>query len=151
MANKELIKKLNSLIQLDVDAIHAYDQAIDKIDIPSIRDKLSEFKTDHERHVTDLSRCVKDLDGKPIEFSRDFKGFVIEGMTALRGFLGTEGALKAMKTNENLTNSTYEKALSWDLPEDARSLIEQNFDDEKRHLKYIEDCLHRRDWEKGVA
>ncbi len=145
--NKELTHHLISLVQLDIDAIHAYDQAIKEIDDREIRDQLTTFKGDHQQHVSDLSPFIVKFGSEPPKFKPDFKGFLIQGFTALRSQLGTEGALKAMKGNEKLTNAHYDKALTWTLPEDVRRVVEKNRDDERRHLKYIEDCLNQRSWE----
>src|SRR6185437_7161094 len=133
-ANRDLIKNLSSLVQLDIDAIHAYRQAIKEIDVQEIRQKLTEFEQDHENHVQNLSQQISQLGGEPPVFKQDFKGFLIEGFTALRSKTGTEGALKAMKGNEKLTNAVYDRALSWDLPLDVRSVVEKNRVDERRHL-----------------
>lgn len=152
MELKETVKKLNSLVQLDIDAIHAYDQAISKIDVSSLREDLIKFKADHQRHVRELSGLVRKNGGEPPEYSADFKGFLIQGFTALRSITGTEGALKAMKTNETLTTHTYDSALSWDLPEEAKEVVRRNCEDEHRHLRHIEQCIESRVWErKGAA
>ncbi|OFZ21629.1 MAG: hypothetical protein A2X94_00310 [Bdellovibrionales bacterium GWB1_55_8] len=147
MESKDLIKHLSSLVHTDIDAIHAYDQAIEKIDYKEVRDRLSDFRTDHHRHVTDLSSLIRDMGGDPPEFKRDFKGFLIEGFTALRSVTGTEASLKAMKTNERLTNATYEKALSWDVPTNVRDVIRKNREDERRHFDYIDQVLQSKPWE----
>lgn len=148
MQNSKIIDNLTSLVRLDIDAIHAYDQAIEKIEDQSICDRLADFRDDHLQHVNRLSECIERLGGTAPEFSRDFKGFLIEGMTIVRSVTGTEGALKAMKTNEKLTNFTYDKALSWDLPQDVKEIVEKNRDDERRHLNYIEQCINARAWER---
>jgi uncharacterized protein (TIGR02284 family) len=132
---------LNDLIQLDIDAVHAYGQAIDNIDDASVRARLQEFQNDHERHVTELTQSVREHGGTPVEHKRDFKGFLIEGMTAIRSATGTKGALKAMKTNELLTNRSYDKALAEDLAPRVRDLVMRNRDDERRHLQFIESVL----------
>ena len=62
--------------------------------------------------------------------------------------MGTEGALKAMRGNEKVTNAIYDRALGWDLPPEVRTVIERNRDDERRHLSYIEGALNQRIWEK---
>lgn len=147
MEYEEITKKLNSLIQLDIDAIHAYDQAMKNINEVFIRDQLAEFRNDHHRHFRELSAVVQGMGGTPPEYSPDFKGFLIQGFTALRSVTGTEGALKAMESNEKLTNKTYEEASSWDLPLDAISLVRSNFDDEKLHIRYIQTSLRDRIWE----
>jgi uncharacterized protein (TIGR02284 family) len=142
MNTQEIIEKLNSLIQLDVDAVGAYEQAIQRIDAPLIRSEIIRFQGDHKRHITDLSDLVQRLGGKPIETSPDLEGFLIEGFTALRSITGTEGALKAMKGNEELTNKRYEDALHLvGLPDDVLNVIRRNRGDERRHLTYIERSL----------
>ncbi len=151
MEYEEITQKLNSLIQLDIDAIHAYEQAMKNVGEAYIRDQLAEFRNDHHNHFRELSAVVQGMGGTSPEYSPDFKGFIIQGFTALRSMTGTEGALKAMETNEKLTNKTYEEASGWDLPLDAISLVRSNFDDEKLHLRYIQTSLRDRIWEgKGA-
>lgn len=148
---KKLCTQLSELCQLDIDAVGAYEQAIEKIDIEEIREKISGFKADHERHVMDLSEAIRRFGEAPPERKPDIKGFFIKGFTALRSITGTEGALKAMRGNEKLTNKTYEDALQWDMPEDIRSLIEKNYADERRHLLYIESALQAGHWTEAEA
>lgn len=139
--NEKIISVLNDLIQLDIDAVHAYGQAIDNVEESVVRGRLLEFQNDHERHIRELGQAVLDQGGTPIEHKRDFKGFLIEGMTAIRSATGTKGALKAMRTNEVLTNRQYDKALEEALPPRVRDLVMRNRDDERRHLQYIDSCL----------
>jgi len=141
MEKNEAVKRLNDLIKLDIDASHAYDQAIKEIDVTAVKDRITSFRDDHLRHVQDLSRLVRDMGGQPAEHTRDFKGYLIEGFTALRSKTGTAGALKAMKTNEQLTNKKYGDARSAGFDQTAMSVIEKNYDDEKRHLQYIEEAI----------
>jgi uncharacterized protein (TIGR02284 family) len=142
--NENVISVLNDLIQLDIDAVHAYAQAVDNVEDSVVRGRLLEFQSDHERHIRELTEVVLEQGGTPIEHKRDFKGFLIEGMTAIRSSTGTKGALKAMKTNEVLTNRKYDKALDEDLPPRVRDLVLRNREDERRHLQYIESCLSSR-------
>jgi uncharacterized protein (TIGR02284 family) len=139
----EVEKKLNSLIQLDVDAVHAYDQALDSIDAEDddIREALQDYRRDHERHIKTLSSIVRDFGGLPPDRTPDFKGFLIQGFTMVRSSTGTKGALKAMARNEHLTNDKYNEARSWGLNADIQEVIEQHFIDEQTHLEYIEEAL----------
>lgn len=148
MDTQAVIGLMRDLVHLDVDAIHAYDQAIKNIDVPSVRAELERFKADHERHVTDLSAAITEQGGEAPAIRRDFKGFFIEGMTALRAAMGTEQSLKAMAMNERLTNREYDKAIKMALPPSVDALIRRNQSDEKRHLQYIEDAIARRVWEQ---
>jgi uncharacterized protein (TIGR02284 family) len=148
MDTAEIVKKLGSLVKLDLDAIESYDQAIEKIKEDAIRTKLSEFRDDHQRHVNHLSETITKFGEDPPKRKPDLKGYLLEGFTALRSITGTEGALKAMKTNEELTNKKYDEARSLDLPPDQRDLVESHYKDEVRHLSYINDVLRNRLWEK---
>lgn len=150
MENQEMINKLNSLVKLDIDAVHAYDQAIQKIDLMEVRTRLEEFKSDHQRHIQDLSSKISGLGGTPPEYKRDFKGYLLQGFTALVSITGNEGALKAMQSNEKLTNKNYDDALSWDFSPDVKDLIRKNREDERRHLQYIEQCINMKVWEKAA-
>jgi uncharacterized protein (TIGR02284 family) len=147
MDTQEIVKRLIDLCQLDIDASNAYEQAIKNVDDANIRQKLEQFRGDHERHVNDLSSHIRRHGGEPPEHKPGVKGFVLQGFTAIRSAIGTESALKAMRSNENLTNRTYADALEWDTPDDVKQLIRKNYEDEQRHLRYIEDCLRDRPWE----
>ncbi len=141
MDKHDLIDHLRDLAQLDYDAIQAYDTAIEKIDLGAVRTQLENFRADHARHIVNLTDCIQSLGGDTPELGRDLKGVLIEGMTKLRSVSGTPGALKAMRMNEEITNKTYEKALGLELPPDVRDVVEQNREDERLHLQYIEAAI----------
>jgi rubrerythrin len=141
MTRDEILNQLEKLIQLDVDATHAYDQAIKNVDEQVIKDKLVLFQGDHRRHIDLLSAKVLELGGTPPELTSDFKGFVITGFTALRSLTGTKGALEAMETNERLTSSKYQDAAKLVWPTDLSSLIQSNLADEQRHLSFVREAI----------
>ncbi|MDF2530365.1 MAG: hypothetical protein K0Q57_1245 [Gammaproteobacteria bacterium] len=146
MKNQEIINKLTKLVQLDIDAAEAYKQALQKIDDMAIHTSLGQFRQDHFRHIDNLSAAIQELGGKIPDYKQDLKGYLIEGFTALRSVTGTEGALKAMQGNEKLTNRVYKEALQADMPAHILQLIQQNYADEQRHLKYIEQALETKPW-----
>jgi rubrerythrin len=151
MDQGELVDKLKSLFHLDVDAVHSYNQAIKNMDVADYRKQLSMFRDDHERHVKEISERIRALGDTPPDYSRDFKGFFLEGFAAIRSSSGTEGALNAMRSAEQMTNRTYGDAMNWDVDQDTRSLIQRNYDDERRHLQWVEQTLSTRAWEKAGA
>jgi rubrerythrin len=104
MNDKNLIEAMSNLVQLDIDAVHAYHKAVKKINDTIIRDRLLKFQDEHRNHISGLSKQIKNLGGKPLERSQDLKGYVIEAFTAIRSFSGLKGALKSMKTTEEITN-----------------------------------------------
>jgi len=146
MDHKSCIKKLSDLAQLDIDAVDAYETALKKIDDKETHKTVDQFRQDHVRHVDDLNKLISKLGGKPVEFSKDLKGYLIEGMTALRSVTGTKGAMKAMETNEIITNKRYSESLqeNLDFSDEVRALLQKNYDDEQRHLAFIQDSLRKR-------
>ena len=141
MNREDIIDNLGKLIQLDVDATHAYDQAIKNVSEQIIKDKLIQFQADHRRHIDLLSAKVLELGGTPPELTSDFKGFIIAGFTALRGLTGSKGALEAMETNVRLAASRYEEASRKDFPVDIITIVQSNFSDEQRHLSFIREAI----------
>jgi rubrerythrin len=142
MTREEILSQVEKLIQLDVDATHAYDQAIKNVDDQVIKDKLIQFQGDHRRHIDLLSAKVLELGGTPPELTSDFKGFFISGFTALRSLTGTKGALEAMETNEKLTTSKYQDAAQLVWPTDISSIIQSNLADEQRHLSFVREAIN---------
>jgi uncharacterized protein (TIGR02284 family) len=148
MDSSGIAKKLATLVQLDIDAVHAYDQAIANIQDDEIRAMITKFRNDHQRHIEELSPEIRALGETPPEYSPDFKGYLISGFTSLRSMTGMEGALKAMQANENFTNVKYHEAIKWQLIPPIMGIVERNFKDERLHLEYIENILELRSLEK---
>jgi len=134
---KDLIKAMSNLVQLDIDAVTAYDQAIKEIDDPIIRERLLNFQDDHRKHISGLSEEIRKLGKQPPEGSMDFKGYVIEAFAAIRSFTGLKGALKSMKTTEEITNRYYSEVVSWEAPDAIKERLRSYFSEEKIHLDYI--------------
>jgi rubrerythrin len=140
---QEIINSLKSLAHLDIDAFHAYGKAIEEIEEAAIKERLLVFQEDHRTHFVNLSAKITQLGATPPEFSKDFKGYLLEGFTAIRSMSGTKGALKAMQSNEQTTNKRYRQALEPDLPLDVRNMLELHYSDEQRHLAYVEEVLKK--------
>lgn len=147
-----ILRELQSLAQLDVDAYHAYGQAIEKIDHEATRKQLAAFQEDHRRHYDELYRVIQEMGQEPPSFTKDFKGYIISGVTSLRSSAGTKGALEAMESNEKLTNKKYRQASSRSLvPKDILLLLLSFYQDEQGHLNFVQKTLKEKVWEKAPA
>ncbi len=129
---------LNDLIQVDIDTFHVYTQAAQNVKNKELKELLLSFAANHEEHVNILSKLVLDLGGHPPSFSRDFKGFLTSGYTAIKVAGGKLRTLDAMETNEIISKRYYNKALSMTLPRNIKEIINRNLNDEKRHLHTIQ-------------
>lgn len=151
MTNEEITRALAELVQLDLDAVLAYDRALSALDPGPIATELAGFKLDHQRHIVELSRAMLALGATPPEAKPDVKGSLLGGVTALRARLGTEQALQAMRGNEQLTTSTYARMLAKPFPPDVLELVRRGAADEQRHLAWIERALDTRLWDQDAG
>src|SRR5207253_1968321 len=96
---------------------------------------------DHERHTRDLRPLVERMGEKPSD-RPDVKSILTKGKVVLAALVGDRPILQAMKTNEDDTNTAYERAAARsDLTPDVRDVIMRNLADERRHRAYIEQRL----------
>jgi len=150
LSTEKVIEELGELIRYDRDAVGSYDEAINDVKEPAVRDPLIEFRADHERHIANLSGIVRQLHGQPPE-KPDLKGVVRKVMTKAAGLGGVELTLKAMRSNEEVLNKTYAHHLALDFPDDIKDVIRRNYEDEQRHLAWVESALRNRIWEGTPA
>ncbi|GFO65276.1 ferritin-like domain-containing protein [Geomonas paludis] len=141
MERTEMIDRLNDLIQLDVDAVEAYEQAIKHIGYKDIAKRFSEYQDDHRNHITNLTALVQQMGGTPTKPTPDLKGYLIEGFTALMSLTGAKQALEAMKGNEKVTNRKYQEAVAQPFPEEVMEVLRTNLSQEQWHLSYIDELL----------
>lgn len=137
VSNDKIIKLLNNLIQLDFDAIGAYEAAIARLEDATARSRLQEFMQDHVRHTENLSKLVRQHGGTP-KNKGDMKSVLTKGKVVMANIAGDNAILKAMRSNEDETNEKYEKALKTDgLDAATRQVLQQNLEDERRHRQWI--------------
>ncbi|HYE34249.1 ferritin-like domain-containing protein [Methylocaldum sp.] len=137
------IDTLTNLIELDFDAVAAYEAAIKRLDDGAIGDQLGQFMSDHQRHIQELSHIVRDL-GRVPPIEADFKAVLTQGKVIIGNIAGDKGILQAMKSNEDDTNQAYSQALQrTDILPQARPVLQRNLADERRHRAWIEERLAR--------
>jgi uncharacterized protein (TIGR02284 family) len=149
LSYEQIVQQLNKVLQIDIDAVGAYQAAIEAINDLTIQNQLRQFMGDHERHVVELRALVFRFGGTPAE-KRDLKGMVQRGFTKVAGMVGTEATLRAMLQNEKATNAAYRKSVQEALPADVLEVLQRNFGDEQRHFAWIESALRTRLWEQPL-
>lgn len=135
---KTVVDMMEALLELEYDAIEAYEAAVERISDAADKGALGGFLTDHRRHVSDLTPIIARLGGDAAR-GPDMKRWLTKGKVVIMGLAGDNAILFAMKTNEEDTNTSYERAVSRDdVPEDVRAVLERNLADERRHRAWIE-------------
>lgn len=138
--SQKIAKHLNNVIELDYDAISAYQAAIDRLENAQYKSKLEEFKQDHQRHVEALGKLVQAHGEEPAS-SGDIKKVLTKGQVVIAGLAGDAAILEAMKLNEDQTNRMYEKEVEEAFPQDIHKALEQGLADERRHRSWINQTL----------
>jgi hypothetical protein len=141
METDNLIKELQELVQVDIDAVHTYNRVLDEISDEIVHSRLTTFRDNHINHINTLSDEIRSLGGEPPGLTMDFKGYVIEAFAVLRIVTGMKSALKALKIAELITCQYYGQSVSKDVPSALKELIRKHFSDEKIHLEYIDNNL----------
>jgi bacterioferritin (cytochrome b1) len=132
---------LQDLLALDYDAIEAYETAINKLENTNYKEKLTEFKADHERHIKEIT-TILGLHNEKIPTGPDAKQWLTKGKVILANLMGDEAILSAMKSNEGDTNTAYQRMNERDdIWEDAVEMLAKGWEDEKRHKAWLENIL----------
>lgn len=132
---------LRNLLELDYDAVEAYDAAINRLENTTYIQKLSEFRDDHKRHIQELSNLLRSHNEETPE-GPSMKQWLTKGKVVLANLVGDDTILGAMKTNEEDTNTAYERMAEredqWD---DAKAIIQRGLHDERKHKRWLDDTL----------
>lgn len=84
--------------------------------------------------------------GKEPPSELDTRGVIIQVFTTLSA-QEDRTAVLAMRGNEELSNSAYASALQAEMPEEVRSLVAANFEDERRHMRWLRGAILDRGWD----
>ena len=143
-ALQDVLDGLNDLLQLDHDAVAAYDVAIGKLEDRDHANQIAGFRRDHERHIVTLNELVTRLGGTPVNHPHATGPFKT-ALQGLGGLAGDKGLLMAFRTNELQVRTKYDsyasKAMLW--PPDVKRAIDGAALDEERHYAWVADVLQR--------
>ncbi len=135
---KSFVAALDALLELDYDVIEACKAAIERVDDETDKEQLRAFVADHELHTVELAPVLSRLGGTPSS-GPDVRQWLTKGKVVVLGLAGVHAVLLAMKTNEEDTNTAYERMLQRDdVPPDVRPILERSLADEQRHKAWIE-------------
>jgi rubrerythrin len=137
----DFVEMLCNLVQLDLDAMEAYDAAMARVEKAEYQEQLEAFKGDHVRHSEEVSKIVADLRSKAPTGPGTTQN-ITTGGAVLADMVGDKRILEALKSNEDDTNKAYERAveMSRDQPS-GQPVLRAGLEDERRHRAWIEKQL----------
>lgn len=131
-----LIAELNDLLQLDHDAVQAYDIAIGHLREERFRAPLRDFKRDHERHIQELTDAIRRSGGLPLQLAHVPTGLFKATLQRIGAVAGDRAILLAFKANERQVRDRYRKAAGSPLPEDVAGVVRRAAEDEEIHYNW---------------
>lgn len=138
----EVLEGLNDLLQLDHDAVGAYEITIQRLDNREHAVQIEGFKRDHERHIRDLTGIILRLGGTPANEPHATAPFK-QAIQRIAGVGGDAALLAAWRANELQVTMKYDRyaqeANAW--PSEAKKLVDENALDEERHYQWVVDLL----------
>lgn len=141
-ATAEILEGLNDLLQLDHDAVGAYQIAMEKLHDRDQADQIAGFRRDHERHIRELNELIAELDGTPKNHPHATGPFKL-ALQSLGGLAGDKGVLLAFRANELAVRTKYDsyasRANHW--PTNIKRVIDACALDEERHFRWVSDVL----------
>jgi hypothetical protein len=86
------------------------DAAIERLSRPEYQRQMREFRNDHRDHTQVLGTWLREHGHTPPD-SGGAKELLTKGKVVIAGLAGDKQVLQAMKTNEDDTNTAYERAI----------------------------------------
>jgi rubrerythrin len=141
---------LSHLIQLDYDAIAAYELTLSWAETPSLRERLAVFRDDHSRHTERLGALLMELGERP-PGGPDSQILLTVGQVALTAPFGEHAMLQAMALNEGDTETAYRRASAHQgLDRAIDEALSEAYADERGHAAWIAAWLRRYSTSSGV-
>lgn len=135
------VDAVKELIELDYEAVEAYEAAINRLENSDYKAQLEKFKQDHQEHISKLSDALQQ-NNEAAPTGPSAKQYLTQGKVILANIFGDKAILMAMRSNETDTNTAYERMSTRnDIKEIFEPLIQQGLADEKRHKAWLEEAI----------
>lgn len=131
----DLVAELNDLLQLDHDAIAAYELAIRELDSPHLSGDLVRHLADHRRHIAELGSHIEDLGGLKMPMPHASGVFKLAVQAAVAA-ASDRTVLLAFKANELQSRDKYARAAAKEFPPAIADTVRRAADDERRHYDW---------------
>lgn len=140
----DFISALKNLLELEYEALETYVAAIDRIENEQYKEGLSQAKSDHERHIKELSTFFKNKGEKAPHGPSGMQVLSI-GKVALASLIGDKAILQAMVQAENDTNTAYERMNEHkNKMAELDSILKQGLADERKNREWLKKTIEEK-------
>lgn len=146
MDKGELARNLDSLIRLELDAVHAYEHALNKVSDANVKKYFHLFRDEHRRQIGGLAKAVDALGaGSPRQYEdfskeKNAQSILTDGFRDVRALSDERQIVEAMLSNERFAMRCYDEARQRleDLPMDMKAQLFDHQKLEQSHSDTIE-------------
>jgi rubrerythrin len=154
-ADTSQIALLNDLLQLDHDAVHTYSLTIRQLKNETYQEMIRSFRSDHERHIEELTQLIEQLGGSPASLPHASAVLKLD-LQIMAGIAGDAAVLMAFRANERQVRDKYQRAADMALPGTAAATVMHAASDEARHFEWVDRTLRQlgyteKDFERAAA
>ncbi|MDB6095730.1 MAG: hypothetical protein JWM09_8 [Francisellaceae bacterium] len=141
----EILDTLQNLIQVNIDAYHAYSQCIENLETKSINPKIKEqffkIREKYKSNIHIISHEINKFGQKSPSFTGDLKGYVLKYHAQVKDLNDIKDILYAMIKNEMVSRDHHVLALNKELPTHLKQFLEKNIQAENEHKHWFEYIL----------
>jgi len=144
---KSFIEAIKELIELEYDAIGAYNSALNNLENPEYKKRFDEFKSDHEHHISELSDFLSRYNESAPKGPDNLKKLLLKGKVEIASIFGDQNILRAMLSNEEDTNTAYERIngrVNESTDSTIAEVISKGLNDEKKHKEWLQNNVSQK-------
>jgi ferritin-like metal-binding protein YciE len=148
---KNFIEAIKELVELEYDAVSAYETAFKNLENPEYKKKFDEFKSEHQRHIKELSNFLSINKEECPSGPDTLKKLLVNGKVELASLFGDQNILNAVLSNEEDTNTAYERInqrvgeYSGEKEVKISEIIARGLSDEKKHKSWLQNNISKKE------
>ncbi len=142
IVDKKVVKELNAYLKGEYMAIKAYDEFLDRIRDPEIKEELESIQEDHIKHAALVSRRIINLGGKPVKGPGWIGAMADIKKLARRNSEAANDILTDAGVGEYRGIRMAEEVVKGDLDEESLGLIKDILDEDRGHVGRLNGFIH---------
>ncbi|UCZ55085.1 PA2169 family four-helix-bundle protein [Bacillus shivajii] len=140
-----VIDELNSFLEGNFMAIHAYENYIEHIDDANLKAHLQELQEDHKQHAEMIAKRIQTLGGVPVD-DVGLKGTIAEFVVHLKGVTKENSSiLKDALVGEKRGIKKSKQILSGDLDHESLELVKDILNEDEKHIDLLSEMIDNRE------
>ncbi len=133
------VKTLNEVLKGEYMAVHAYDDVVDKVPDPNLKDELYRMQRVHQENTLRLSDRIVQLGGHP-QGSNGLGGFMADVMLRMDARMNNHPQYIIEKLKEGSDKGIHAtlEVIKGDLDQDSASIVKDILDRDRNNVRRLE-------------